>query len=290
MMTSNAAVRQFVWALALSGLVFLIQLVGALYSGSLSLLSNAGHLFTDVGSLGLALYAAKVGQNPPTEQLSYGYGRSGILAAFVNGLVLAGVAAALIVAGVFRLAHPQPVHSTIMIAVTVVTLVLNLTVTRTLHADHDPDVNRRAAYWHALGDSLSSVGILAAALLIHWTHWPEWDSLAAIAVGLFILWSSWAAGRPSLLILMEAAPAGARPEDVRALMLQHPAVHDVHHVHVWSLAPGYHALSAHVRLETDTIREGQRVIEELSQSLKESHHIDHVTIQIEAEAHSPAPR
>ncbi len=286
-MQETPPIRQLVWALMGTGIIFLLQLVGALMSGSLSLLSNAGHLFTDVGSMGLALYAAKIGQNRPTEQLSYGYSRSGIVAAFVNGMILAAIAIALILSGIYRLFHPSPVHVPIMLVVTAVTLVLNLAVTWMLHPPHEShDVNRWGVYWHALGDALSSVGILAAALLIHLTAWLGWDALAAIAVGVLIVVASYRVGRPSLRILMEAAPEGAQFEDIRSTFLAHPQVHDVHHLHVWSISPDYHVLSAHVRVATGSIREGQHIVEQLSLSLKEEHHIQHVTIQVESDRHS----
>lgn len=280
------SVHHLVWALGLTGAIFILQLVGALLSGSLSLLSNAAHLFTDAGSLGLALYAAKVGQNRATDQLSYGYSRGGIVAAFVNGLILAGIGLALMISSVYRLFRPAPVDAPLMLLVTLVTLALNLVSTWILHPPPSSrDINRWGVYWHALGDSVSSLSIVLAALLIEWSGWTGWDPLAALAVGIFILWASWKTGRPSLRILMEAAPEGARVDEIRQTFLNHPAVEDVHHVHVWSISPELHALSAHVRLATPTIREGQRIIEQLSNDLALHHDIHHVTIQLEADQH-----
>lgn len=291
MHTHSSAVRQLTGALVITGVVFLVQLIGALLSNSLSLLSNAGHLFTDAGSMGLALYAAKIGQSPPTERLSYGYSRSGIVAAFVNGLILASVGLALVVSSLYRLMYPSPVKATLMLEVTVITLLLNLLTTWILHPHpQSRDLNRRGVYWHALGDSLSSIGILVAALLIDWTGWTGFDAVAALAVGLFILWASWKTGRQSLHILMEATPEGAKLDEIRQTFLNHPAVEEVHHLHVWSISPDLHALSAHVRLATLSIREGQRVIEDLTMALADGHDIQHVTIQLEADRHDDNPK
>lgn len=285
MMSKPFSVHRLVVALSITAIIFVVQLVGALFSGSLALLSNAGHLFTDVGSLSMALYAAKIEGRGPTEQLSYGFGRSGIVAAFVNGLVLAGIGAALVITGFFRLFRPSPVQTGTMILATIIALVLNIGQSRLLAGHPHEDFNRQSVYWHAVGDSMSSVGILAAAIAIRWTGWTGWDALAATVVGLFILWSSYKTGRPSLLALMEATPATQQISAIRATFLVHPQVADVHHLHVWALAPRYHALSAHVRVHAQTIREGQRIIDELQSQLAQQHHIQHVTIQLEADNH-----
>ncbi|NMP21055.1 cation diffusion facilitator family transporter [Sulfobacillus harzensis] len=286
MHTHDGPTRQLIWALLLTGAIFVLQLVGALMSQSLSLLSNAGHLFTDLGSIGLALYAAKVGQHRPTQELSYGYSRSGIVAAFVNGLILAAIAIALMISSIYRFIRPAPVNASVMLVVTIITLGLNLATSWVLHPPQKSrDINRWGVYWHALGDAFSSLGILLAALLIDETGWNGWDPVAALAVGLFILWASWKTARPSLRILMEATPEGTRLDEIRQTFLSHPDVNDVHHLHVWSISPELHALSAHIRLGTTSIRDGQRVIEQLNHDLAAHHDIHHVTLQIEAEQH-----
>lgn len=267
--------------------IFVLQIVGALASRSLSLLSNAAHLFTDVGALGLALYAAKIGQNRPTEQLSYGYSRGGIVAAFVNGLILAAIAVTLVVTSVFRLFHPVSVNAPIMLIVTGLTLILNLLVTWLLHPHNHNDLNRQGVFWHAIGDTVSSIGILIAATLILVTRWDGWDPLAALLVGFFILWSSYRIARPTIRILMEAAPENTRLDEIRQTFLDQDLVVDVHHLHVWSITPDYHVLSAHVRLKTLSIREGQQIINDLGHMLEQRHNINHTTIQIEADDHDP---
>jgi cobalt-zinc-cadmium efflux system protein len=284
-MSEPSAARRLIAALVITAVIFTVQLLGALFSGSLALLSNAGHLFTDVGSLTVALYAAKIERRSPTEQLSYGFGRSGIVAAFVNGLVLGGIGAALVITGVFRLFRPTPVQTGPMIVATAIALILNILQSRLVFSHHGEDFNRQSVYWHTIGDSLSSLGILIAALAIRWTGWTGWDALAAITVGAFILWSSYKIGRPSVLALMEATPATQQTSAVRATLLAHPQVADVHHLHMWLLAPGYHALSVHVRVYVQTIREGQHVIAELQSLLSQNHHIQHVTIQLETDNH-----
>lgn len=284
-MEHEASHRRLILVLAVTAVIFLVQLVGALFSGSLSLLSNAGHLFTDIGSIGVALYAAKIQNHDPTEQLTYGFGRSGTVAAFVNGLVLAAIGLALIITSVFRLVHPSRVNVSIMIVVTMAALALNIVQVVIVRTHDAEDLNRQSVYWHALGDSLSSLGILLAAVLIQLTGWFGWDPTAALVVGLIILWSSYKVGRPSLLTLMEAVPEAHNMQQIEATMRLNPTVEDVHHIHVWSLAPGYHALSAHVRVHSESIREGQAVITTITETLRETHGIHHVTIQLEADSH-----
>lgn len=237
MRLETSTTRRLLLSLVITALIFVIQLIGALFSGSVSLLSNAGHLFTDVGSTAVALYAAKVEGNEPTDRLSYGYGRSGIVAAFVNSMLLAAIGVALLIASVFRLLHPERVNVGTMIWVTLAALVLQIIQTRVLHTHDHQDVNRPSVYWHAVGDSLSSLGILLAALIIRWTRWPGWDAIAALVVGLVILWSSYRVSWPSLLALMEAAPDALPIENIETTLKSHSEVADVHHIHVWSLAP-----------------------------------------------------
>lgn len=281
----SRSTRALTIALALTAGVFLTQFVGGLYTNSLSVLSNAGHLLTDIGSMGLALYAAKIEHNEPTSLHSYGYLRSGIVAAFVNALVLAAIAIALVISGLMRLLHPVSVHATGMLWVAAIALIFNLATGIFLHEHDAHDLNRQGAFWHVVGDALSSVGIIVAALLIRTTHWLGWDPMASIFIGLVVGRAAYQVARPSLNILMEATPTGVHPDSVEASLRSHQAVEEVHHVHVWSLTPEYHALSAHVRLTNMSIREGQMVIHAMERTLKEEFNIQHVTIQIETEQH-----
>lgn len=235
--------------------------------------------------MGLALFAARVEPRQPTPEHSYGYVRSGIVAAFVNALVLSAIALSLIATGLMRLFHPVTVDATPVIWLAAISLAFNFAGGLVLH-DHDGhDLNVRAMFWHVVGDALGSLAILVAAILLKVTHWAGWDPVAAILIGLVIAQAAYQVVRPSVRILMEGTPEGIDPETVRRMMMADPAVDEVHHLHVWSLGPHYHALSAHVRLRNMSIREGQGVIDNLEDMLGREYEIRHVTIQLEADQH-----
>ena len=194
------------WALILTIAVFVVEFLGALASGSLSVLSNAVHLLSDVGAMGLAYYAARVETNPPTLQLSYGYARSSILASLINSLILALLALGLIVAGLYRLLRPAPLMATSLIWLGLLALLFNILVTGLLAGGQSRDLNIRTMFWHAAGDAIGSLSVALSGLLIIWTHWSGFDALAGIAIGITLLIAALRIIRRSVNILMEGTP------------------------------------------------------------------------------------
>ncbi len=286
--TSNAssqAIAKLQWALILTTIIFIIEFLGGLASHSLSVLSNSVHMLSDIGAMALAYYAARVQANPPTSQLSYGYRRSGTLAALINGLVLGILAAALIAAGLYRLARPAPVQAGPMIWLGILALIFNAAVSGLLMRHEEHDLNTRSMLWHSLGDGAGSFSVILSGLLVLWTHWDGFDALAGIAIGAILLKASWTISRHSVNILMEGTPPDVDPDRIEEAVRNLPEITDVHHLHIWTLGSGYNVLSAHVRTRDMSLRDGQHLLLAISTEIKSSFPIHHVTIQLETDAH-----
>lgn len=261
-----------------------LQLAFGLASGSLALIGDAFHNFTDSLALLIAWVAVRLERRPPTEAKSYGYQRAGIIAAFVNAGVLVAVTIFLLIEAVERLRTPSPVNSTAMLGVAAAGIVLNLGITLSLRRERREDVNIRSAVVHMLADAISSVGIIVAALLIRATGSPQWDPAVTFVIGALILWSSWGILREAVNLLLEGTPSGIDPASVLESLMKLDGVEDVHHLHIWALGPSNPALSCHVILGDVPLRTTATLLERITDVLKLEHRIVHTTIQFESAA------
>jgi cobalt-zinc-cadmium efflux system protein len=258
-----------------------LEIAAGLEARSLALLSDAGHNFTDALALLLAWFGYYVAQRPADEVKTYGYHRAGVLAAFVNALVLLALAAYIFYESYRRWLAPQPVHEITMLVVAGLGLVVNLVIMHGLASERRRDLNIRSAWAHMLGDALGSVGILLGAVVIRWTGWHRVDPLLSALIGLLIVWTAWDIVRESLNILLEGLPRGLKLEDVVQALREIPGVLDVHDVHIWSLGSTTHALSCHVVIEDVPPSESEGLLRRLNQVLAERFMICHTTIQFE---------
>jgi cobalt-zinc-cadmium efflux system protein len=268
-------------ALALTGGYMLVELAGAFLTGSLALLADAAHMLTDVGGLGLALFAIWVAARPPTPAKTYGYYRAEILAALVNSLLLLGVAALIVVEAWERLLHPRAVLGGPMLAIGALGLVVNLVGAWLLHHDAEHSLNVRAAYLEVLSDALSSLGVLVAAGVVIATGWTPADALVSVAIAVFIVPRTWRLLRQAVNVLLEGVPAHLDLTSIEEAMTQVPGVVRVHDLHVWTLTSGRDAMSAHVVVHD--VRESERLLATLHAVLHARFGIDHTTIQLETE-------
>ncbi|MGQ9491235.1 MAG: cation diffusion facilitator family transporter [Anaerolineae bacterium] len=276
--------QRFIWAISLTGLIFLAEMVGGLFTGSLALLSDAAHVFLDVMALGLSYGALRLAARPADVHHTYGFHRFQVLAALVNGATLLVVAFGIFRKAVERLREPVSVLAGPMLAVAVVGLAVNLAVAFVLR-DHDhQDLNVRSAFLHVVGDALSSLGVILAGLVILLTGWTLADPLASMFIGFIILSGAGRILRETVHILAEGVPRGVSVPAVAAAMRDVPAVSDVHDLHVWTVSPGYVALSAHVVLDDRSLGEAQQVQDSLRETLARRFGIRHTTIQMECAA------
>jgi cobalt-zinc-cadmium efflux system protein len=268
-------------ALALTGGFFLAEVVGGFLSNSLALLADAGHMLTDVGALALSLFVAWFSRRPQTAEKTFGYLRWEILAALLNGATLLAVSAWIVVEAVLRLRQPEAVASGTMLVVAALGLVVNLAAAWVLRPASGSSLNLRGAYLHVLSDLLGSVAAVTAALVVRYTGVATADPIASILMTLLIVRGAWALVRESVDVLLEATPAHISLGAVRKQLEAIPGVESVHDLHVWSVASGMVAMSAHA-----IVREPERqqhVLEHIHDAML-LFGIHHVTIQLEREA------
>ncbi len=270
--------RRLVLALVLTSVFLVVEVVGGIIANSLALLADAAHMLTDAAALGLALFAGWFSRQPATPAKTYGYLRWEVLAAFINGAALLVVSAGIVWEALARIARPEPVGDQTMLLVGVVGLLINVICALLLHGGQSQNMNLRGAYLHVLGDLLGSVATIVAAVLISTTGWDVLDPVASLLVTLLIVRSAWRLVRESVDVLLEATPAHIDIADVRAAIGGIRGVDDVHDLHVWTLASGVLAMSAHATVpdadhHADVLSETQQRMAGIG--------INHVTLQIE---------
>ncbi|GGJ00639.1 cadmium, cobalt and zinc/H(+)-K(+) antiporter [Alicyclobacillus cellulosilyticus] len=260
-------------------LILAVEVTGGWLAHSLALWSDAGHVLTDLAAIALAWYATSLSRRPADRRMTFGYHRSGILAALLNGLVLWAVAGVLLAEAYRRLLHPQPVHSAVLFASAAIGLVLNLYLGLGLR--HHPNLNVQSAVLHILGDAAASAGVIAGGIVMACTGWMWVDPLLTVLIALLIAFGAWRIIKQTVSILMEGTPHGIEVDQVVRTIRSVAGIRDVHDVHIWSITSGRNALSCHIVIDGDkTIRESQEILRRLEHELVHLG-IGHVTIQTE---------
>ena len=266
------------WVLVITALFMIAEVVGGLLSGSLALLADSGHMFTDVGALALSLFAMRIAQRPPNTKRTFGYVRLEILAALVNGATLLLIACMIVIEAWQRLRDPVAIDGTIMLGVATLGLGVNIVGALLLHSHAHDNLNVRGAYLHVLGDLLGSVGAIAAGIIVLTTGWMPADAIISVVIALLILVSAWKLVREATDVLLESVPAHIDMDRVLESLSGIDGLDEIHDVHVWTLTSGFVAISAHGVIDDPT--DHSRVLNEV-RKLVASHGIDHVTFQIE---------
>jgi len=256
------------------------ETIAGLRAGSLALLSDAGHNFTDAFGLLLAAVAFLVQSRPANHVKTYGYHRTGVLAAFINALLLVALSLGLFYESYRRILHPQPVAENIMIWVAAAGLIMNLAIAWGLAGSGD-DINVRAVWIHMLGDAASCVAIIVGAVVIHYTGWLAVDPVLSVLIGAAIIWTAWDIFRDSLNILLEGLPKGLELAEVARQVRTVDGVIDVHDLHIWSLGSEAHALSCHVLIDDMPPSASDTILRCVNRVLAERFEIHHTTVQFE---------
>lgn len=259
--------------------MLVVEAVGGVLTGSLALLSDAGHVLADVGALVLALVALGVASRPPTLRKSFGYHRFEVLAALGNGLTLWVLVAFLAWEAVRRLSEPVDVDVAGMLGVAGLGLVANVASAALLARVQEAGLNLRAALLHVIGDLLGSVGTLVAGAVMWATGWTRADPIASLFICALILVSSWTLIRDTVNVLMEGTPREVDMDALQRAIAAEPGIRGVHDLHVWTVTSGFHALSAHVEVDAGLDRE--RVLRRLNVLLRERFRLEHTTLQLE---------
>ncbi len=280
---SNDGARLGLWKALLITAAFMgVEAVGGWWANSLALMTDALHMATDVGGLGLSLFALWFARRGASSTMSYGYQRAEILGALVTGVMIWILALGLVWEGVERLRAPQSVEGATVIGIAFLGLLVNLVSLKFLHGHHEKQINVRAAYLHVIGDLLGSVGALLSGVLIWAFDWRIADPIVTLLFAALIFRSSWGLLSESVEILMESVPRNVDYEAVRKALLDLSGVNDVHDLHIWSLSSGKPALSVHLvaRIPSDVLREAQHLLESRFS-------ITHTTIQIDPPESDP---
>lgn len=267
-------------AVAVTFVLVAAELAFGYIGHSIALISDAIHNLTDVPTLVISWIGMQFSLRPPTSQKTYGYHRAGILAAFVNAMLLEIVAIFLLYGAALRFRHPVEVHANLMLWISLLALVINSGITISVHSGRR-DLNVRTVWLHNLGDALSNVAIFVGALIIRWTGAQWIDPLLGIAIGGMVLWSGAGILNESGHILLEGLPREIRLEDVAGALLRVPGVQEVHDVHIWTLGTDLVALSCHVRIPDMHMEESERILSGIRDVLEHNYHITHTTIQFE---------
>ena len=273
--------RQLKIALVIVLAIMVFEIVGGILSNSLALLGDAGHMFVDALALGLSLFAITIAGRPATRTKTYGYHRAEIMAALANGTTLVLVSVYIFYEAYHRFLNPPVVHAPLMIVVAMVGLVANLAGILLLRGASRGNLNIRAAFWHIVGDTISSVGVIVAGVIISVTGWAIADPLIAVFIGCIILWGAVRLVSESVNILLEAVPRHIRLDKVVQVIKKVSGVEDVHDIHVWTITSGMHALSAHLVIEDQTVSRSGEIVRAINHDLAEHFNIRHTTLQLE---------
>jgi cobalt-zinc-cadmium efflux system protein len=274
--------------LAISATILVVEVVGAVLSGSLALLADAGHMLTDVAGLSLALVAAMLVNRPATDERTWGYRRAEVLAAAAQAAVLLAVGVFVLVEGVRRLVAPPHVASTAMLVFGAVGLVGNAVSIMLLARGQQQNMNMRAAFLEVVNDALGAVAVLVAAVLIATTGWQRADAVASLLIGVLILPRTWKLLKETVDVLLEATPKGVELVQVRAHLLEVAHVQDIHDLHATTVSTDLPVLTAHVVVNDSCFHDGHvpRLLDELQECLVGHFDVAHSTFQFEPSSHA----
>jgi cobalt-zinc-cadmium efflux system protein len=279
--TSAQGRRRLAITLAITGTYMVAELVGGVVSGSLALLADAGHMLSDVAALALGLFAMWIAQRPADDKRTYGYARTEILAAMLNGATLFAMAVLIVLEAFERFSAPPPVNAPLAAAIAGGGLLMNLVVLRILARDRHDSLNMRAAFLHVASDTLGSVGALLSAAAIWGYGWQWADPAASVLIALLVTRSAWHLLKETVVVLMEGAPKHVDVDALRRALADLGDVASVHDLHVWTITSKQVCMSAHVVAGNRAPK--QQTLEAITHLLRERFGIHHVTIQVEDE-------
>lgn len=266
--------------------VAVVQVIGAVFSGSLALFADAGHTVTDSFGVALALAAVWIATRPATNKRTFGYQRAEILAAAVNALALFVLCGFIVVEAIERFRSPAEVSGPGIVAVAAFGLVMNIVALFVLRSGAQQSLNVKGAYLEVMSDALASVGVIAGGAVVWLTGWTQVDTLVSLGIALIIVPRAWTLLCEAVHILLEATPKDMDLDEVREHLLQHPAVLDVHDLHAWTITSGVPVMSAHVVVAEEDLQDSGRMLDELHSCLAGHFDVEHSTLQLEPPGHA----
>ncbi|MCV2887033.1 cation diffusion facilitator family transporter [Ruegeria aquimaris] len=276
------------WAIAVNMALTFVQIAGGLLSGSLALIADALHNFSDAVALIIAFFARKIARRPADDRMSFGYGRVEVVAALVNYTTLVVLAFYLIYEGVMRFLEPQPIDGWLVVWVAVVALVVDLVTAALTWSLSKNSMNIRAAFLHNVADALGSVAVIVAGAAVIWFGWTWVDPLVTLMIALYILWHVRAEAGAAIQVLMLGTPPGLDPERVASYVESVEGVQAVHYVHVWSLQENTAALTAHLVIAPGAWSRADAIKSRVKAGLEQEFSIGQTTLEVECAAHACA--
>jgi cobalt-zinc-cadmium efflux system protein len=276
--------RNLLIVLSITAVVMIAEIVGGLLANSLALLSDAGHMLTDILALGLSIVALRFAQRPPTASKTFGFYRLEILAAFFNGMLLFFISFYIFYEAYDRLAHPEEIKGLVMLVVAAIGILANGAGIVILKKSALRNLNVRSAFFHIVGDTISSGGVIVGGLLILFTGWYLVDSLIGIFIGMLILRGAYSLLRESIDIFLEATPKDVNVEKMLDDLRKIEGVKEIHHLHLWTITSGIYAMSAHVLIEDLLVSRSAQILQEIESLLQGKYDMEHTTIQFESES------
>jgi cobalt-zinc-cadmium efflux system protein len=284
--------RALVTVMALSGLIAIAEVTGALVTGSLVLLADAAHMAADVSGIGLSLLAAYFAARPPTGRRTFGYARAEILAAMANAVLLLGMATFIVTEAIRRLMSPPGVSSGLLVVFGLIALAANAVSLLLLRRGQAESLNVRGAFLEVASDALGAFAVIVTGLVIATTGFTRADPIASLAVGLLILPRTWQLLRETVDVLLEASPRGMDLTEVRRHMTTLNGVRDVHELHAWTITSGLPVLTAHVVVDPGVMDDGRcaTMLDRLQECLRGHFDVEHSTFQLEPAGHADHER
>ena len=268
-------------AVALSATILVAELVGGFIANSLALISDSGHVFTDVIALSLSWFGLAQAARPASSKMTFGYHRIGILVALVNSMLIFVIALVIIFEAVQRLQNPEEVQSLVMFGIAFVGLIANVIVLLWLRGEASHSLNIRSALLHAGGDALASVGVIAGGAIIYFTNWLWVDPIVSIVIALIIAIAGLGIAWEAINVIMESTPKNLNVDEMVKAVTSVPGVQEMHDLPVWSLTPELLALSCHLRVDDSLLSEKGLLLAQVQEILQERYNICHSTIQLE---------
>ena len=281
---SSSSQRKLLIVLSITAVVMIAEIIGGLLANSLALLSDAGHMLTDILALGLSVVAMRFAQKPPTASKTFGFYRLEILAAFFNGLLLLFVSFYIFYEAYHRLLHPEEIKGLFMLVVAVIGLFANGVGIVILRKSAHKSLNVKSAFFHLVGDTVSSGGVIVGGLLILYTGWYLVDPIISIFIGMLILRGAYALVMESVDILLEATPKDINVEKMLDDLRKIEGIKEIHHLHLWTITSGIYSMSVHVLIEDLLTSKSAQILNEIDKLLRDKYNIEHTTVQFESES------
>ena len=281
--------NRFKYAIVITLITLLAEVIGGIWTNSLALLSDAAHVFLDLFALILSMVAIRLSSYPATDTRTFGWHRAEVFASFINGASVFLIAIFIAYEAIMRMFAPPEIKSLPMFIIAAIGLVMNLVAASALHQHSHDDLNVRSAFLHVIGDAAVSVGVIAAGVAIYFTGWVILDPIISIVIGCTIFWGAWRILRESTHILLEGTPRGLDTSQVIESIRGVEGVNDVHHFNLWTICSHILALSAHIDIRPEYKEQQAGVLRNIEELLFDQYHISHTTLQVECTRCVEAP-